>query len=824
MSRLVDPTICPDCRTPLAAGGACPTCGLVLQGPLAARLWQTMQAADVLIAQLRMQAAPAAVVLPPTATAGPGSTAAAPRRRGVSTLSVPVVLLSLGALCLLVAAVVFIAVTWSSLGLTGRTLVLVGFTALLAAVAVVLTRKDLRGAAETFWVIVGGMLVMDLLGGREAGLMGLDALEWRGTAALVGGALLALGVLVGWWGTGQPVRRLYGVQVVGVLGATVLTATNGWAAERPAVGTTVALPALLLLAAALRARVPVVAVGAVVLALTSWVVLLGIGTGRAAESAAFDSWWGDLRGWPLLAAAIAAAAVALLPTRRLDRAAWSRSLFAGMALLPLVVLANAPRSEDADRTVLVAGLTLVALAAVTQLSPPVWARAAGFLATVGGLGMGSGLLVLTLGLVLASRPLAPAALGDHLAVDSGFPLSGWVPPVMAAALAAALAALVRLAVAANLPGIRAWRVVGVLVCGVLGAGLADAVAALEPPLWAGLAVLGAGLAATTTLTWLLRRDPVAAAVGTLIAVGQAALGLGLAAPSDLAAALVLSLLAVTSAALFAVRDAEHGDISVLLAGSTSALLGGAALDRWGLVMGADDEARALALAVLAVVVGAIARPASRRTTGRVGLEVSAVLLGLAAVAGGPDSALATNLTVVGSGVCLVAVLFRDRNAFGWLGAAVLALATAVRVVDHVTAPEAYTLPAAALLLAVGLWRLGREPQARSIALLGSGLSLAVVPSLLLALDDPVSTRGALVAAGGLVALGVGGWCRLLAPFLFGAVTTALLALRHLEPVAEAVPRWVTLGLVGAVLLAVGVTWEARLRNLQTARRYLTTLR
>jgi hypothetical protein len=39
-----------------------------------------------------------------------------------------------------------------------------------------------------------------------------------------------------------------------------------------------------------------------------------------------------------------------------------------------------------------------------------------------------------------------------------------------------------------------------------------------------------------------------------------------------------------------------------------------------------------------------------------------------------------------------------------------------------------------------------------------------------------------------------------------------------------VPRWISLGGVGLVLLVVGVTWEARRRDLETAQRYLTALR
>ena len=73
-------------------------------------------------------------------------------------------------------------------------------------------------------------------------------------------------------------------------------------------------------------------------------------------------------------------------------------------------------------------------------------------------------------------------------------------------------------------------------------------------------------------------------------------------------------------------------------------------------------------------------------------------------------------------------------------------------------------------------------------------------------------------------LAVGVQLRVAAPFGLGALTTAILALRHLQPVAEAVPRWISLGGLGLALLVVGVTWEARRRNLETAQRYLTALR
>ena len=94
--------------------------------------------------------------------------------------------------------------------------------------------------------------------------------------------------------------------------------------------------------------------------------------------------------------------------------------------------------------------------------------------------------------------------------------------------------------------------------------------------------------------------------------------------------------------------------------------------------------------------------------------------------------------------------------FGWLGAVVLMTSPPlIRVAEDVRAPELYTLPAAVLLIAVGAWRLRTDPEASSFRMLGSGLTLALLPSLLLALDEPVSLRGALIGAAGVLVLGVG---------------------------------------------------------------------
>jgi hypothetical protein len=846
MSRLIDPTICPDCRGALDASATCTSCGLQVKGPLAAQLWEAMVTADGFIERLRLASAPtatpalettpAAASTPSlgTATQAPGFTKPLYPRHPVGqdagptqsrtgfklpSASVPVVLLALGGLCLLVAAIVFVAVTWSLLGLTGRTLVLLGFTSVLAAVAVVLTRAGLRGAAETFWLVVAGMLTVDLLAAQSAGLAGLDALSMRGTAALVGGALVAMGTGVGGWSRGQRLGQLYGVQVVAVIGGLVLCSANAWMAENPAVGTTIAIPLLAGGFVLLRRLVPWTAYGLGGLAGLSWLVLVGLGWDRALETVGLGDWWADFRGWPLLVAALFAAVVVHLPGVR-DEA---RAIAAGSALVPLVLLANGPTSiGTSTRDLLTACATLVVLGLVTAFAPRAWAQGAAAL---------TGLGTLLAGILLVVGPW-PALLalgsGESVAVDPALATlsdtAAWTAVVVALTMVAAAASLLRHVPA---PARReATQLVGTLAPAVVALGGLVLVLELDPPLWAAVLAAGLATAIAAGAAWWSRDAILAAVVGSCATAYLALVTLYGASSDDLLTALATTALFLGLVTAGALRElASNTQVSAGLATALGALVGGWALVAWGLVMESDTEARALVLAAYAGLVGILASPLTRRTSTRVALECSAALLAVVATSYSADlEVTAMTLTIVGTAICLIAVSTQDRTVFGWLGAVVLMTATLLRVIEDVRAPELYTLPAAALLIAVGAWRMRTDPEASSFRMLGSGLTLTLLPSLLLALDEPVSLRGALIGAGGVLVLGAGIAQRLAAPFVFGAITTGVLALRHLEPVADAVPRWITLGGVGLVLLLVGVTWEARRRNLDNARRYLTALR
>lgn len=810
---------------------------------MAVQLWEAMVSADRVVEQLRAASGPQAGQAPE----GPGQAARQmapgppppmppntpgaglppfptpmgrlrPQPRRLPAASVPVVLLSLGALCLLVAAVVFVAVTWSLLGLTGRTLVLLGFTSLMAVIAVLLTRRSLRGAAETFWLVVAGMLTVDLLAAESAGLAGMDALTWRGTGALVGGALLVLGAGAGAWARRQPVTRLVGMELVAVIGGLVLCLTNAWFAQNPAIATTVAIPLLAGAFLLLRRAVPLAAYGLGALSLLSWVVLLAIGLARSAETDGLAEWWADGRGWPLVAAAILAAVLAHAPGVP-DRV---RPVAAGVALIPLVLLGNAPQSVGTPtRDLAVACATLVVLALLTAFAPRTWARGAAALTALGVVLLGT-LLLLAPWVVLADLgPDGSASLTETVTRPDGGP-AAWTAGLLALALVAALAALVtHVPEAGRSEGL---HVVGALAPAALVLGGLVIVLQLEPPLWAGVLAAGIASAIAGGAAWWARDHLVAALLGSCATAYLTAVTLFTAFAADLLAAVASTATFLALAAVCFLRERTGALVSSAVAGALAALLGGLALTWWGQVMDADAEARALALAAYAGLVGVVAEPLTRRTSTRVSLEGAAALLAMVAVASVDGTAAAMALTVVGTAMAVVAVANRDRAPLGWAAVVVLGLATAIRVDVGESAPELYTLPAALLLTAVGAWRLRSDPATGSFATLGSGLTLGLVPSLLLALDEPVSLRGALVGAAGVLVLAAGVALRLAAPFVLGGLTTALLALRHLEPVADAVPRWISLGMVGLLLLLVGVTWEARRRNVETAHRYLTGLR
>jgi cell division protein FtsW (lipid II flippase) len=241
------------------------------------------------------------------------------------------------------------------------------------------------------------------------------------------------------------------------------------------------------------------------------------------------------------------------------------------------------------------------------------------------------------------------------------------------------------------------------------------------------------------------------------------------------------------------------------------------------VIGLDEQLRAIP--VLLVLGGLVIwRP-------QLELEASSALAGTVVsaasvlLADDVQVSLAVHLTVAGVLVTASSIVNPSRRDLGWLGGFLLAAATWVRLWDlGVHVPEAYTLPSALALIAVGAWRLRGDDRSATLTVLTPGLALATVPSLVAMLDEPYSLRALLLGAACLVLTLAGAALRWSAPLIVGATVGGLLVLRELAPYAADVPTWLSIGLSGAVLLLVGITWENRMNDVRRASRYVADLR
>lgn len=840
MLRFADPAHCPDCRSSLPRSPqACPTCALPLTGPLASRLFATLQDADRLLAQLRASTAPIpeAVRVPAAAAAAPGRPSAPvapgapiptgapvppgatgrppwppppapPRARGITGASIPKILLGIGALCLLVAALTFLAVAWSLLGVGGRTLVLVALTAAATGAGLLLLRRGLRAAAEALTTVGLGLLALDVIGAESAGWFG--ELDFSATMLLTGLVIGASGITLALY----PRERLIAPQVIAVLGlSAAVSGALGAQETHPEVVLTASLALLIALAAGARQlRLTTLYVGLLVTLLIHWFPLLALGLGRAVVHHSYPALILQGHAWPLAAAATLIAVPAALP--RANR--WLRVAGAAIAVTILSFVAVLPPLDQGSTQATGALLILTVVMALVGLVLPQYWRPA--VAPVTGLGMMATLTVLFA--LLGYAATAVVTTGDPWSVGPGVRLAAVTtepnPHLFVPLVLGFLLGLVSVSRLVTEPW--AWLrkhqwSVGLVVAGAVAAWLL----LLAPPL-AAVVLLVVLLGLVGLVVGHVRTDAPASVLGGI----SLAVALFIAAP---AAWLTLGVFgAITGAAvLLALTDTTPVRIrSAALVTLPLAL--GCLLWNVGQIAEVDVAFRAapvlLLLGTLAVV-----RPLLWL---EIPAAVAATLATLAAVpaADRPATSLALHLTLGGVIVVGSSLLNANRRPLGWVGGLLLAMASWVRLWDvGVDTPEAYTLPSALALLIVGLVHLHRNPGASTGTALTPGLSLATVPSLLWVLaDTPLSLRGALLGLGCLAILLAGVALRWSAPVVVGGIVGALLVLRAAAPYAAEIPPWILIGFAGTLLTVVGVTWESRMRDLRTAAGYLTRLR
>jgi hypothetical protein len=836
MRHFADPSRCPDCGSSLTLGSTtCVGCRLDLSGPLAAELFTTLTRADNLLAQLRQRTWTAPSAVPTVSGPGPAAAAGSPYPTpAVRGTSVPQVLLGLGAVCLLVAALVFLAVTWSVMGVGGRTATLVGFTLTTGALTTWAARRGLRGAVEALGAVTLGLAVLDLYGADNAGWLGSPSEAAMST--LVGVALVASG-LATVSALGRTEAKGFTVGEVAVaLGATMVSvglASQSWGTVPARV--LLALCIVLALTVVVRSLVRagstlfVVAAWLLVPAVAlSWLALVLVGLEELGAHPTMASVWADLGAWPLVAAAAVALLVAV--PRRLPVVV--RVVSAGIALVPLGLAVLAPAGDESTTVALLA-LTTVAAALVVLMTvaPAPW-RASGLGA--GALcALGFSVELLSLSANALEQYVDAASMAWSGSIGGRLPAltllggeAGWLLPVCVVALLALVWSAVRL-----LEDGRALdRQVGLGVAGVaLGLSLVLTLLLYPVPVWAVLLVLVAG--ALVLAYWSLARDRFAAAV--LCA-------------ATLSAAVVLSwyddqLTAMTVAAALGATLVMHlwsrREVVATLAGAGAAVLLAGLVWTVGAITDAPAAWTGLVglLLLSAVALGRHRVSAGLRTTRvdavlELAVACAAVVLVSAAFEMTADADrsgwVAIYLTVAGAAATVLAIVRRDRRKVAWLGGLLLAAATWVRLSElGVEEPEPYTLPTALALLVVGLVRLRRDGSASTHEALGAGLLLALVPSMLWVVDEPGGIRSALLGLACLAVVVGGAQLRWVAPLVHGAFVGLVVVLVEAGPhVGDAVPRWALIGAAGALLIALGVTWEQRLRDARLVTSYVRALR
>ena len=810
-----DPTRCPDCRAVLPHDPqVCRVCSLPLTGEAVTSLFRTLQEADRILDTLRSQKRPVDVVTATTPVSGSHLQGvdpypAASRSTAVSQparvrgSSVPRILLSLGALCLLVAAVTFLAVAWSWLGVGGRTTVLVVLTGASLGLSVVLVRRGLVAAAESLSVIGLGMLALVVIGARHAGWLGAidDAQLTLVTGAVVATAALVLLV-------GSASRPMYAPALIAPVAVLVATfgAQSPLESPLPSVVGVVVLLGLGRIGTVLPS-IPLTT-ASIAMAAPAWLYVVVTGFDMAGDPITVSHYVGDLTAWPILAATVLVALVGpATGVRRVENGGYAVAGLVGTFGVLLPVLDNAA-------TPMTAAVTAAAFvwAAVVAVAPR-RVRAAALLPLAG-----SVVIPTVAACLLAAEALrAVTTIGAPFSRPFDVHVASTSTEVSPLLLVPALLALA--------------------VAGCAALGLVEPV---RRSTWAlatgGAVVLG------SMVTLPLYDVPLAAVVGLLVAAAGACFVCAerlrgstadmvrsttlvlmtgaalLALPSDLMVSAVLAVACVMAGYLMARADATGAAASFCFPIAFTGLVWAGAN-----VVGIDGEYRAIPVLL---VLGALAiwRPQLELETSA---AASSVVVSAAAVTLASDVyvSLAVHLTIAGVLVTASSIVNPSRRLLAWPGGLLLAAATWVRLIDlGVHVPEAYTLPSALALVAVGAWRLRRDDHSATLAVLAPGLALATVPSLVATLDDPYSLRALLLGAACLVLVVGGAAFRWSAPLVVGAVVGGLLVLLEIAPYAAQVPTWVSIGISGAVLLAAGITWESRMNDVRRASRYVAALR
>ncbi|MGW2786799.1 SCO7613 C-terminal domain-containing membrane protein [Streptomyces populi] len=750
-----------------------------------------------------------------TAPPAPGA-----RRSETTAPGVQNVLLLLGGVLLAVAAVAFTLVGWGHLGITGRSLVLGAVTLAALGAPVLLLRRGLRSTAEALAGIGLVLTVLDAYALYAVALPGTDGVGYAALASAVLAAVwAAYGAVLGapLRAAGPEARASLRLPLPAAAAAAQLPLLL-WAvaASAGAYAVTAALLVTAALDAALAPRTPVRSVRAVAAA-----GAYGLG-GWGAFAAGWLSWTSAGPGAAARAAALLllAASIALTTAWGAPRPGLGTNTATGVAavggLIGVVAVGGVLRVSLPDAwTVpghLVCGIALLAFAG-TGLPAPLRRGLALASGCVGTLSVAWALPVVALSLFgpvgRVGSVWSGAPADARAAVTNGlpWPADAVTAPLVLALVAAALVVAVRTA---------AWRPYALACALTLAwATLLVLPATLELPYAAALSVHGLVTAALLGYARRTGPRPTALVLALLASLSLAFLALA----SEGATLTVLAALTVLFAA--AAPRPGLGPVAAPAAlGYATALVCAA-----GASLGLQPQHTALLVLLVPVAAALLAARAEDGPT-TLSVEITGALAGLLAVAlaVAEPALLATVLALCGLIAAGTAVR-EDRRPVGYAATALFVLASWVRLASWgVGSPEAYTLPVSVAALLLGAYRRRSDTSVSSWTAYAPGLSVTLVPSLFAAWGDGQWQRPLLLGAAALAVTLLGARHRLQAPLVLGGAVLVLDALHELAPyivqVVDALPRWTPPALAGLLLLALGATYEQRIRDARRVREVL----
>ncbi len=447
----------------------------------------------------------------------------------------------------------------------------------------------------------------------------------------------------------------------------------------------------------------------------------------------------------------------------------------------------------------VAGAMASMLVAASTVSADAWMRSGSQVAADLQLAEATSYASTGLGLQLAAIVIAVRALGRR-------------GSQVALATSAAVVALIGLVLSPLLlPFTITATVLIALAAVVVGVVAAVVVDARHPA--TAVAVGFAGMAYAWATPWSLATPGLTFATLTVGIVGAATVALVARRDGSVPTAVGAAVWVGAATPLFAGLVAWDAGVSVAMswaiAATTAAVLsivGVILLDPKGTAKGVSAAmCRAVEVTALTGYAGALLGVIAHAAPGAASVALAAGVLGFGLHAMRPGRLLAG----LAAAIELLALIWLQ------LGQA------------DVTTVEAYTLPLALVLLAVGAIgaRLDRSGggEPGSWITYGPALVVGLAPTVWLAFTETGSLRPlAGLVAGAFVLIGGVTWGKR-ALVDVGTVTVVALGLQQIAPVVGEIPNWATIGATGVVLIAVGATFEQRRRDLKAVLRKYSAL-